>query len=188
MRACCCAATRASSPTVGCMCAPFSSRRPTRSWGRRWRRHRRLLPSVVSFHPTGTVLVGDAARERRLIDPENTIFSVKPLLGRAWDAPEAVAHDPNKAVHCRQSAQEPGTRLEPKPPIRCANALGERPIAPAAVTGWSRPGPHRTMDTGRGETDPHLGDKYASRPRSRLMHLPPHGSDFGHGPLGPGKL
>lgn len=52
---------------------------------------RRLLPSCVSFHPSGTVLVGDAARERRLIDPENTIFSVKPLIGRAFDSEEVKA-------------------------------------------------------------------------------------------------
>jgi molecular chaperone DnaK len=52
---------------------------------------RRLLPSVVSFHPSGTVLVGDAARERRLIDPENTIFSVKPLIGRPFDSDEVKA-------------------------------------------------------------------------------------------------
>ncbi len=49
---------------------------------------RRLLPSVVSFHPSGTVLVGEPARERRLMDPRNTIFSVKPLLGRPWDSEE----------------------------------------------------------------------------------------------------
>ena len=49
---------------------------------------RRLIPSVVSFHPSGTVLVGDSARERRLIDPENTIFSVKPLMGRPFDSDE----------------------------------------------------------------------------------------------------
>jgi molecular chaperone DnaK len=52
---------------------------------------RRLLPSVVSFHPSSTVLVGEPARERRLIDPENTIFSVKPLLGRSWDSDEVQA-------------------------------------------------------------------------------------------------
>ncbi len=53
--------------------------------------HRRLLPSVVSFHPSGQVLVGEAARERRLIDPENTIFSVKPLIGRPYDSDEVVS-------------------------------------------------------------------------------------------------
>jgi molecular chaperone DnaK len=52
---------------------------------------RRLLPSVVSFHPSGTVLVGDSARERRLIDPENTVFSVKPLIGRPFDSDEVKA-------------------------------------------------------------------------------------------------
>ncbi|MBS2011554.1 MAG: Hsp70 family protein [Deltaproteobacteria bacterium] len=52
---------------------------------------RRLLPSVVSFHPSGTVLVGEAARERRLIDPENTVFSVKPLIGRPFDSDEVKA-------------------------------------------------------------------------------------------------
>lgn len=52
---------------------------------------RRLLPSVVSFHPSGAVLVGEAARERRLIDPENTIFSIKPLIGRPFDSDEVAA-------------------------------------------------------------------------------------------------
>ena len=52
---------------------------------------RRLLPSVVSFHPNGTVLVGDAARDRRLIDPENTIYSIKPLLGRPFASDEVQA-------------------------------------------------------------------------------------------------
>ena len=52
---------------------------------------KRLLPSVVSFQENGQVLVGEAAREKRLTDPENTIFSVKPLLGRAWDSEETQA-------------------------------------------------------------------------------------------------
>ena len=49
---------------------------------------RRLLPSVVSFHPSGSVLVGRGALERRLIDGPNTIYSVKRLIGRAWASPE----------------------------------------------------------------------------------------------------
>src|SRR5271166_3230089 len=48
----------------------------------------RLIPSVVSFHPNGTVLVGHGALERRLLDPANTIYSVKRLIGRAWGSPE----------------------------------------------------------------------------------------------------
>ena len=48
----------------------------------------RLLPSVVSFHPSGSVLVGDRALDRRLIDAPNTIYSIKRLIGRPWDSPE----------------------------------------------------------------------------------------------------
>jgi molecular chaperone DnaK len=51
---------------------------------------RRLIPSVVSFHPTGKVLVGDQAKERRMVDPQNTIYSVKRLIGRTWDMEELV--------------------------------------------------------------------------------------------------
>ena len=49
---------------------------------------RRLLPSVVSFHPSGKVLVGDAAKERRIVDPTSTIYSVKRLIGRGWESAE----------------------------------------------------------------------------------------------------
>ena len=49
---------------------------------------RRLLPSVVSFHPNGEVLVGHPAKERRVVDAKNTIASVKRLIGRAWDCEE----------------------------------------------------------------------------------------------------
>jgi molecular chaperone DnaK len=47
-----------------------------------------LIPSVVSFHPNGSVLVGRSAKERRTVDPTNTIFSVKRLIGRSWDTEE----------------------------------------------------------------------------------------------------
>lgn len=41
-----------------------------------------LVPSAISFHDDGTVLVGSAARARALSDPSHTIFSVKRLMGR----------------------------------------------------------------------------------------------------------
>lgn len=48
----------------------------------------RLLPSVVSFHPSGDVLVGHTARERRLVDARNTIYSIKRLIGRSFASDE----------------------------------------------------------------------------------------------------
>jgi len=47
-----------------------------------------LIPSVVSFHPSGDVLVGTAAKERRLLDAANTVSSVKRLIGRPFTSYE----------------------------------------------------------------------------------------------------
>lgn len=41
-----------------------------------------LCPSVVSLDPDGSVVVGEAARNRLLTQPERTIYSVKRLMGR----------------------------------------------------------------------------------------------------------
>ena len=48
----------------------------------------KIHPSVVSFHPNGGVVVGAAAKQRKVIDPQNTIYSVKRLIGRAYSSPE----------------------------------------------------------------------------------------------------
>ncbi len=50
--------------------------------------HGPLIPSVVSFHPSGDVLVGASAKERRLLDAQNTIYSVKRLIGRPFTSYE----------------------------------------------------------------------------------------------------
>src|SRR5476649_2229301 len=41
-----------------------------------------LIPSCLGFQSDGTVLVGTAARELALRDPEHTLFSVKRLMGK----------------------------------------------------------------------------------------------------------
>jgi Fe-S protein assembly chaperone HscA len=41
-----------------------------------------LIPSVISFHDDGSVLVGSEARKRCLSDPEHTVYSVKRLMGK----------------------------------------------------------------------------------------------------------
>src|SRR5438445_13711943 len=41
-----------------------------------------LVPSVLSFHEDGSVLVGSEARKRCLSDPDHTVYSVKRPMGR----------------------------------------------------------------------------------------------------------
>lgn len=43
-----------------------------------------LLPSAVSFPPSGAALVGEAAARRRVTDPLNTVVSSKRLMGETW--------------------------------------------------------------------------------------------------------
>ncbi|MCS6857782.1 MAG: Hsp70 family protein [Sandaracinaceae bacterium] len=49
---------------------------------------RKLIPSVVSFLPDGTIQVGYEARNRRLVDAANTVYSIKRLIGRPFGSPE----------------------------------------------------------------------------------------------------
>lgn len=48
----------------------------------------RLTPSVVAIGPDKDLLVGAPARNQAVTNPENTIYSVKRLIGRRWDDPE----------------------------------------------------------------------------------------------------
>jgi molecular chaperone DnaK len=50
----------------------------------------RLCPSVVGFSKTGERLVGQTARRQAVVNPENTIYSIKRLMGRRYDDPEVA--------------------------------------------------------------------------------------------------
>ncbi len=48
----------------------------------------RTIPSVVAINKNGERLVGRAARNQAVVNPENTIFSIKRFMGRKFDDPE----------------------------------------------------------------------------------------------------
>ncbi len=47
----------------------------------------RITPSVVAMSKSGERLVGQVARRQAITNPENTIFSIKRLMGRKFDEP-----------------------------------------------------------------------------------------------------
>ncbi len=48
----------------------------------------RLVPSVVAINKNGERLIGRPARNQAVVNPENTIFSIKRFMGRKFDDPE----------------------------------------------------------------------------------------------------
>ena len=72
----------------------------------------RLTPSVVALNTrTGERYVGQVAKRQAVTNPENTLFSVKRLMGRRYDDPEVqsataklpylVVQGPNGAAHVK---------------------------------------------------------------------------------------
>jgi molecular chaperone DnaK len=59
----------------------------------------RLTPSVVGFTKDGEVLVGGPAKRQAVVNPENTIYSIKRLMGRRYEeALEEAKRLPYKVV------------------------------------------------------------------------------------------
>ncbi len=50
----------------------------------------RLCPSVVAFTKSGEEPVGQTARRQAVVNPDNTVFSVKRLMGRRYDEDEVA--------------------------------------------------------------------------------------------------
>ena len=66
----------------------------------------RLTPSVVGFSKNGERLVGQLARRQAVLNPENTVYSIKRFMGRRYDeikeergrVPYKVSSSPSNGV------------------------------------------------------------------------------------------
>ncbi|GAB4368820.1 MAG: molecular chaperone DnaK [Deltaproteobacteria bacterium] len=74
----------------------------------------RLTPSVVGIGKGGEILVGQAAKRQAVLNPENTIFSIKRFMGRRFDevteetrlVPYKVVKGPNQDARVLAGGKE----------------------------------------------------------------------------------
>ncbi len=67
----------------------------------------RITPSVVAFKGNGEVIVGASAKRQAVVNPLNTIFSVKRFMGRRYDeALEDIKRVPYKVVRGKNDRVE----------------------------------------------------------------------------------
>ena len=79
----------------------------------------RTTPSIVAFSGSNERLVGQVAKRQAITNPERTIFAIKRLIGRRFDAPEvrkALEHLPYQVVdgpHGQAQVDIAGKRYSP---------------------------------------------------------------------------
>jgi len=67
---------------------------------------RKVIPSVLSFHPQGHVLIGQEAKQRRVIDPKHTVLSFKRIMGRRVGSAEVREQSSRAAYSIKAGANE----------------------------------------------------------------------------------
>lgn len=108
----------------------------------------RTTPSVVAFTEKGERLVGQIAKRQAITNPENTIFSIKRLMGRKYNSPQVehakkrlpyrIVEAPNGDAHVeirgkRYSPPEISAMILQKLKQAAEDYLGE-PVTDAVVT------------------------------------------------------
>jgi len=96
----------------------------------------RTTPSVVAITDKAERLVGQIAKRQAITNPENTIFSVKRLMGRKFksrEVQEAMKRLPYKVVEADNGDEGVDSRQ--------VGAIGdERVVARVLLRLWPRPG------------------------------------------------
>ncbi len=108
----------------------------------------RTTPSVVAFTDKGERLVGQIAKRQAVTNPENTVFSIKRLMGRKYNAPQVdyakkrlpykIVEAPNGDAHVeirgkKYSPPEISAMILQKLKQAAEDYLGE-PVTEAVIT------------------------------------------------------
>ena len=75
----------------------------------------RTTPSMVAISKNGERLAGLLAKRQAVVNPENTLFSVKRLIGRRWDDPE-ISRDQKWLPYQIQKSASGGVEVKMRDP------------------------------------------------------------------------
>jgi len=82
-----------------------------------------LVPSVVAINKSGERLVGELAKRQAVVNPENTVFSIKRLIGRKY-----------KATSVQNDMKRLSYKMTEAPNGDCRVAMGGKEYSPQEIS------------------------------------------------------
>jgi molecular chaperone DnaK len=87
-----------------------------------------LFPSVVAISKSGERLVGQIARRQAIVNPENTIYSIKRFMGRKWGEP------PGRELPVEEDAERKTYKVTKGKDNEVRVVMGEKEYSPPEIS------------------------------------------------------
>ena len=87
-----------------------------------------MFPSVVAISKTGERLVGQLARRQAIVNPDNTIYSIKRFMGRKWGEP------PGRELPVEEDARRKTYKVTRAPNNEVRVVMGGKEYSPPEVS------------------------------------------------------
>jgi len=107
-----------------------------------------LFPSVVAINKSGERLVGQIARRQAIVNPENTIYSIKRFMGRKWGEP------PGRELPVEEDAKRKTYKVTKGPNNEVRVAMGGKEYSPPEISAM-------ILQKLKADAEAYLGEKVA---------------------------
>jgi molecular chaperone DnaK len=105
-----------------------------------------LFPSVVAMSKSGERLVGQLARRQSIVNPDNTIYSIKRFMGRKWGEP------PGRELPVEEDARRKTYKVVKGPNNEVRVAMGGKDYSPPEISAM-------ILQKLKADAEAYLGDK-----------------------------
>ncbi len=108
----------------------------------------RVTPSCVAISKTGERLVGTIAKRQAIINPENTIYSIKRFMGRKWGEP------PGRELPVEEDARRKTYKVTRAPNNDVRVVMGGKEYSPSEISAM-------ILQKLKADAEAYLGEKVA---------------------------